>query len=46
MEGEVRLFGCGVWGFILYVLEGVGDGRSGTLVQDDYGTYADASGPP
>ena len=36
------MFGCGVWVCILSVGFWVGDGRAGTLTQDDYGTYADA----
>ena len=39
--GVVRLWGLGLH-FVLAVGFWVGDGRSGTLVQDDYGIYADA----
>ena len=42
LRGYRGLFGCGVWVCIVSVGFWVGDGRAGTLVQDDYGTYADA----
>ena len=38
--GVVRLWGFGLHS-VLCVLEGAGDGRSGALLQDLFGTYAD-----
>ena len=41
--GVVRLWGFGLHS-VLCVLEGAGDGRSGALLQDLFGTYADTCG--
>ena len=44
--GEVGLFGCGVWVFMLFWLLSFGSAMEGPGlgVQDDYDTYADAGG--